>query len=278
VFTRYWLHGKGPAPAGNLPVAVHLSPGRVALAVPPGQPGSTAAPASATLRLTVACGPQPASGLVTLDAPAGLLVTLAGLDGAAAGPDSAATGPLRYDLPGGGYASWELAVRALPGTAPGRYYLAAQINDELGQTLEDAALVTVGEPPAPPLDLPLEQLLPLLEADQQATAAQLGLRLLPAALAIGPGQQGEFGAEVTNATAGPVRGECQLISPFGTWQAAGPWTQGFALAPGEQRMLCYPVRLPTTARPGAHWWAVAKVMYFGQVAYSEAARIDVTGR
>ena len=31
VFTRYWLHGKGPAPAGNLPVAVHLSPARVAL-------------------------------------------------------------------------------------------------------------------------------------------------------------------------------------------------------------------------------------------------------
>ena len=26
VFTRYWLHGKGPAPAGNLPVAVHLPP------------------------------------------------------------------------------------------------------------------------------------------------------------------------------------------------------------------------------------------------------------
>ena len=26
VYTRYWLHGKGPAPAGNLPVAVHISP------------------------------------------------------------------------------------------------------------------------------------------------------------------------------------------------------------------------------------------------------------
>ena len=36
VFTRYWLHGKGPAPAGNLPVAVHLSPGRIALAWPDG--------------------------------------------------------------------------------------------------------------------------------------------------------------------------------------------------------------------------------------------------
>ena len=32
VYARYWLHGKGPAPAGNLPVAVHFSPG-------PGRPG-----------------------------------------------------------------------------------------------------------------------------------------------------------------------------------------------------------------------------------------------
>ncbi len=31
VFTRYWLQGRGPAPAGNLPVAVHLSPARTAL-------------------------------------------------------------------------------------------------------------------------------------------------------------------------------------------------------------------------------------------------------
>ena len=34
VYARYWLHGKGPAPAGNLPVAVHLSPVRVALPIP----------------------------------------------------------------------------------------------------------------------------------------------------------------------------------------------------------------------------------------------------
>jgi alpha-mannosidase len=26
VYTRYWLHNKGPAPMGNLPAAVHLSP------------------------------------------------------------------------------------------------------------------------------------------------------------------------------------------------------------------------------------------------------------
>src|SRR5262249_58873317 len=51
VFTRYWLHGKGPAPAGNLPVAVHLAPGRVTLDAP----GGVAAPTG--LCLTVACGP-----------------------------------------------------------------------------------------------------------------------------------------------------------------------------------------------------------------------------
>ena len=55
VFSRYWLHGKGPAPAGNLPVAVHLSPGRVALAA---APDATGAP----LRLTVAGGPSRPAG------------------------------------------------------------------------------------------------------------------------------------------------------------------------------------------------------------------------
>ncbi len=54
VFTRYWLHGKGPAPAGNLPVAVHLSPGRIAL------PRRAGGPDAATVRLTVACGPRAA--------------------------------------------------------------------------------------------------------------------------------------------------------------------------------------------------------------------------
>ena len=65
VYTRYWLHGKGPAPAGNLPVAVHFSPVRVALA----EPGDTAA-----LMLTVGCGAEPASGAVELVTPAEVTV------------------------------------------------------------------------------------------------------------------------------------------------------------------------------------------------------------
>ena len=42
---------------------------------------------------------------------------------------------------------------------------------------EDAVLVTIGEPPAPALDLPLDQLIPLYLADQQASAAEVVVRL-----------------------------------------------------------------------------------------------------
>jgi alpha-mannosidase len=280
VFSRYWLHGKGPAPAGNLPVAVHLSPGRVTLVPPPGPGSADSAPGAvpsgsapgtvpvngAPLRLTVAGGTEPASGLVALDVPPGLVVEPA-----------APTAPLRYELASGGFAAWNLTARALPDTPPGRYYVAAWITDDLGQTLEDAALVTVGEPAAPPLDLPLGDLLPLLEADEQAAAAEIGLRLLPATMTIGAGRAGELSVQVTNQTAAPIRGECQLISPLGTWQLLGPWTRGFAAGPGELVTLCYSVRLPASARPGSHWWALAKVMYFGRIAYSECARIEAGG-
>jgi hypothetical protein len=226
---------------------VHLSPGRLALGDASG------------LRLTVACGPHRASGQVTLDVPDGLVVEPA--DG------------LAYDLPGGGYACWDLTVRA--GGAPrGRYYLAARIGDDLGQVLEDATLITVGEPPSPPLDLPLADLIPLIEADQQAAAAEVGVRLLPAGLTVGAGRRGEFIVEVTNRTGAPVRGECQLVSPVGTWPVLGPWTQGFAAAAGEVITLCYPVHA-AAVRAGSQWWALAKVMYFGRVTYSEPASIEV---
>ena len=80
VYARYWLHGKGPAPAGNLPVAVHLSPARVAVD----------SSLTRSLRLTVACGPDPAAGEIRLAIPPGL--------------DVQPAGPLRYDLASRGHA------------------------------------------------------------------------------------------------------------------------------------------------------------------------------
>lgn len=254
VFTRYWLHGKGPAPAGNLPVAVHLSPGRIALA---GEP--------APVRLTVAAGPEPAAGTVCLEVPPGLTVT---------GPDGRPSGELRYDLPGGGHAAWDLVVRAEPGAA-GRRFLAARITDPLGQALEDAVLVTAGEPAAPALDLPLAELLPLIEADEQAARAEIEAALVSPALAVSPGGHCEIGVRLVNRTASPIRGESQLISPFGTWDAAGPWTLGFTAAPGGEILLRYPLAVPASARPGSGWWALAKVMYFGRVHYTSCVAVTV---
>ena len=91
VYARYWLHGKGPAPAGNLPVAVHISPHLSGLSLNgsgadpssgpdprladpgPADPASAGpGQAAAALRVTVACGPEPAAGTLRLLVPAGL--------------------------------------------------------------------------------------------------------------------------------------------------------------------------------------------------------------
>ena len=105
-----------------MPVAVHLSPGR--LAVPADGPRS--------LRLTVACGPEPAAGQVRLTVPAGVSL-----------PEP---GPLAYDLPARGHASWDLAVRLEPGAGPAPRFVTAAIEDQAGQVIEDAALITAGRP------------------------------------------------------------------------------------------------------------------------------------
>jgi hypothetical protein len=74
-----------------------------------------------------------------------------------------------------------------------------------------------------------------------------------------------------------IRGESQLLSPWGTWREARPWTQGFSAASGDTVRLSYTVTPPAGARPGSRWWALAKVMYFGRVRYTESAEIRVTG-
>jgi alpha-mannosidase len=257
VFTRYWMHGKGPAPAGNLPVAVHLSPSRVALPEAAGD----AAGAAAGLRLTVACGTAPASGTVELD-PGGEL----SLDPA---------GPLRYDLAARAHASWDLTVRARPGARRGRHFAAARIT-ETDQVLEDVVLVSVGEPAAPALDLPLDELFPLYVADQQKAAAELDLELLTPRLGVPPGGRAEIAVRLRNATASQVRGEAQLVSPFGSWAETGPWTRGFTAGPGDELTLVTTVTVPPAARPAQHWWALVKVMYFGRVRYSEPASVTIT--
>ena len=148
VYARYWLHGKGPAPAGNMPVAVHLSPASVAL--DGGQPG--------TLRLTVACGPAPAAGQIRFGVPAGFTVT--------------PSGPLDYDLPSLGHYAVDLTVTAPPGAGPGRWFVTAEIDEPSGQVIEDTALLAIGQPPPPRLDLPLPEVVAMQQAAETALAGR----------------------------------------------------------------------------------------------------------
>jgi alpha-mannosidase len=253
VYARYWLHGQGPAPAGNLPVAVHFSPARAALA-DPGQADS--------LTLTVGCGPEPASGVVELVVPDGITVT--------AGRD------LRYELAPGGYAAWDLTVRAEPGTSPGRYFAAARIRDTHRHLIEDTAMIAVGERRWPDPALPPEEALEVMQADFSAAAAEVDLAVVTPELRLAPGERGELTVSLTSHLASELHGEAQLVSPWGIWEMLSPAARGFSVMPQMPVMLRFEVTVPATARPGAHWWALAKVMYYGRVRYSDAIPVIIT--
>ncbi len=269
VFTRYWLHGKGPAPAGNVPVAVHFSPTRLTLGGAGDTPGSGAGreAGGARLTLTVACGPGGGRGQVELLVPNGLAAQVAGV------PD--ARTPLAYDLEPNGFAAWDVAVSAPPGTPGGRYFLTARITDGLGQVLEDAALVTIGEPGSPDPDLEPDELFSRLQSDVMALAGEADLELAPTSLRLAPGDSGELVVRVASHLASELRGEVQLVSPVGTWQATGPWTQPVTVTPGGDATVRFAVTIPPTAAPGWESWLLVKLMYFGRVRYSESVALTV---
>ena len=198
LYARYWLHGKGPAPAGNVPVAVHFTPTRITLNDEAWDGRTT---------LTVACGPEPASGTLDLVAVGELI---AEVDGAPVG-GSADGSSLRYDLPANGFASWDIGVRPAAGTTDGRYFVAARISDGLGQVLEDTLLVTVGEAGAPDASLEPEELFFRMQSDVQALAGEAAIEVLAPKLRLAPGESGELSGQgrqpprLATARRGPAR-------------------------------------------------------------------------
>ncbi len=251
VYARYWLHGKGPAPAGNMPVAVHLSPAELRL-----DDGGGAA-----LRLTVACGPSPSEGTVSLTEPPGMTL--------------APAGPFAYRLPPFGYQEWNMVVTAAPGCPPGRRFATAQITDPAGQLIEDSVLLSIGQPPAPRLDLSLTEVARMQDAVADALASEADIGLLAEAISLAPGDSGAIEVVIRNQAASAIRGEAQLISPYGSWLQTRPWTTGFAVAAGTAMTVQFDVTIPPTARPGEQWWALGKIMYFGRIRYTRAAEVTV---
>lgn len=219
VFTRYWMHNKGPAPLGGLPVTVHLSA------------------SGPSARLTVSTSTEAASGEVTLDVPPGLTVSPAG--------------PYRYDLEAGAHQQFDLE---LSGSADGGRHLVARIHDPAGQLLEDAVTLS-----------PVE----------------LQAALTPASLAVASGATGVLRLELHNPGEGPLRGEAQLLSPFGTWGDTGdelsvqPWIQGYDLPAGATTTVEFTVWAAATARPESAWWALARITALGEVVYTASVPLTI---
>ena len=109
-------------------------------------------------------------------------------------------------------------------------------------------------------------------------AAEADIEVLTPELRLAPGERGELTVRVDSHLASQLRGEVQLISPIGTWQATAPWTQAVEVAPGGEATVSFSVTVPATAAPGWQSWLLVKLMYFGRVRYSKAVALIATLR
>ncbi|SEM07663.1 NEW3 domain-containing protein [Nonomuraea pusilla] len=252
VYSRYWLHNKGPAPLGYLPVSVAVSPALVA-----SPEGAFEVEVVVSSQLTEA----EHEGMAELRVP----------DGWTARP---AARPFR--LAPGGHVRFPVTVTPPASPAPGLHFVSARTSTG-GQLVEDVTTVAIGEPP----ELPVPGAPPAWDGTvggtTSDTARPTGLEISPppAVLAVRPGERAALTFRLANTTRDEIRGEAQLASPWGTWHLLPRVVQGFAVPPGETAEVSFPVEAPLDAQEG-HAWALAKVMWFGRCQYTPAVRLEVT--
>ena len=149
--------------------------------------------------------------------------------------------------------------------------MTAQIDEPSGQVIEDSALLAIGQPPPPRLDLPLPEVVAMQQAAETALAGEADVSLVSPTLAIRPGGTGAIEVLVRNRTAvgHPRRGAAHLaIRQLARDGAMDDWLR--ARPPADQRPCGSTCAIPATARPGEQWWAIVKVMYFGRLPVQRA--------
>ncbi|MEV1066235.1 NEW3 domain-containing protein [Streptomyces sp. NPDC050263] len=213
VYTRYWLHNSGPAPRGNLPVAVYLSPGVL----------TADGPVTATVRVSSELTDAPVSGTVTVDVPCGW---------------SAEPAELPYALGPGGFTLTEVTVVPPPDAVPGRHRLAARLTYG-GQTYEDVVAVDVpgGAEEGGP---------------DGRTGPSLVMDLGVDRVRVRRGERVRVPVSLRNTTRGPVSGTLWALSSWGTWAGVGPGCQGFVVAAGESTV-CEVEVDGSALPPGSYW-------------------------
>ncbi|MEV7770359.1 NEW3 domain-containing protein [Kitasatospora sp. NPDC086791] len=252
VHARYWLHNRGPAPLGYLPVSVGASPGLLRTA---GEAVTLSVALSSQLRDAAV------EGTAVVLPPEGWAASL---------------GSRPYRLEPDGHLRFPVTLTPPPGAEPGLYFAAVRIEHD-GQQVEDVVTIAVGDLPA---------LLPVTgDAPEDWTAAQgtkatagrdtgLDVEVSHRTLRLAPGGRGRLSLTLTNRTRGEIRGELQLVSPWGTWEAIPDPVRGFTVPAGASRVADFEVTVPASFDPGSSW-ALAKVMWFGRCQYAPTVALVV---
>ncbi|MFJ2866460.1 NEW3 domain-containing protein [Kitasatospora sp. NPDC087314] len=252
VHARYWLHNRGPAPLGYLPVSVGASPG---LLRTDGEAVELSVALSSQLRDAAV------EGTAVVLPPEGWTASL---------------GSRPYRLEAGGHLRFPVTLTPPAEAAPGLYFAAVRITHD-GQEIEDVVTVAVGELPG---------LLPVPgDAPEDWTAAQgtkaeagrdtgLSVTVSDETLRLTPGGRTTLTLTLTNRTRGEIRGELQLVSPWGTWEAIADPVRGFTVPAESSTTVDFEIVVPESTDPGASW-ALAKVMWFGRCQYAPTVALEV---
>jgi alpha-mannosidase len=268
VFADYWLHNKGTAPIGYQPVCIQIRPSRLEVG------GAFKVPVTVASERT----DVPVEGSAVIEVPPGW---------------QAAPSEQPYRLDPGAFLAFETEISPSADATDGRYFVSARITDG-GQTHEDVVTVdmrTARETPPPDvtsrstsLGLAVQRALATAGLEDDRVAApdddigrlggELSVDLLDRTITVAAGQRASIRLSLRNCVASEIRGEAQVISPYDTWGFVGPWSQGFAVAAGEEAVVDFSVA-PPPGMPSGSWWALVKVMYFGRLIYSESIPVEV---
>lgn len=266
-YSRYWLHNRGPAQMGFLPVSLSVSP-------------TVARTAGRPFEVSMVIANQyvdaTATGRLTLDLPPGWTTDQ---------PDR------QLRLEPGGYVRHLAYVTPADGTPPGQYFVAARLltgTDDLAggagvQAVEDVVTVFVGD--SAELTTSLGFGFPPTEPpDHGAGAAEgepgrpTGLTVEPATtdLRLTPGEHATLDLTFTNSTHSEIRAELQLASPYGTWSWLPEPLRSVVVPARSELIVRVPVQAPAAATP-AHAWVLPKVMWFGRAQYARTVRLEIAG-
>lgn len=270
VYARYWLHNRGPAPMGFLPVSVAADP--ALLSGGGGGEGGVRGGGEVVVAVASQYTDTVFEGLLTVVGPDGWHVEPEQRP-IALEPGGHTLFPLTVTPPekegdGGGVS----AVEA------GMYFVRVQL-EVGGAVVEDVVSVLIGgdddvyAPPPPGTEIELHV---QTQGTKSDTARPTGLEItsITPELVLEPGERSTLRVGVANRTRGRIDGEAMPVSPWGTWGFIGPYAVGFGLDAGAEGEIEFEVAVPVDAAPG-RWWAMVKVMWFGRAQYTAAVPVVV---